>query len=508
MFAKLKDQYPDMGTGKKNADGSQEEARSDEVTDSEPGSDEDDVGDDPIVVAERKKRRANRKQRRIERTAALAEAADRAQFNGVDDDGDGLISEKELAAALSTMGYTPLKQLMDEIYAEVDKDGNRSLDLDEFFDFTLISTQREGFSQENFNRLRRVFEQVDVDDSGEINALELAGLFRQMGYRSTLDEIHVFVQKVDVNGSNQLDFREFLRLMRLHREDELNNILKVFKEYQEKDNPDEMKKSNLGLALSEMGQELPADISTSTLPKVLDFDAFVDICDKCRKELVARERKKAGFTDEQLANFQELYNRFDADRSGEIDNLELVGVLQEFGWAPESREAQKILMDKIDAAREKAREAGIKEVGEAGCITFWVFIQLARTLETEKEQEEEARLESLMEQLGFSQREVDDFRHVFLERKREFGEDLAAEGGPEPRGLNRDVLRRVIRSLGVAIVGDNKGKLDTKLAELGVSDEFSQMDFAGFLLLMKWILDTNFAGVSEATAAQTSGKKK
>jgi len=299
-----------------------------------------------------------------------------------------------------------------------------------------------------------------------------------------------------VNGSNQLDFREFLRLMRLHREDELNKILEVFKRYQAEDGA--MKGSDLRDALEELEQELPAGTTTGQLPKVLNFDAFVDLCDWCRKDMVEKERKKAGFTDDQLANFQELYNRFDEDKSGEIDNMELMGVLQEFGWEPRSREEQKVLMGKIDAAREAARDAGIKDVGEdgSGCITFWVFIQLARTLETEKEEEEQDRLDKVIDDSGFSQKEVDDFRQVFLARKKEFTEDQMAEGKPEPKGLNRQCLRQLVKSLGVKIVGELKEKMDTKLVELDVEDEHDQMDFGGFLQLMKWVLDTDFAGLS------------
>jgi len=121
-----------------------------------------------------------------------------------------------------------------------------------------------------------------------------------------------------------------------------------------------------------------------------DFDGFVAIIDACRWSLVAKERKKAGFSDARIEELKVAFQRYDKDGSGVIDNHELPPILTDFGWQPRTFEEQAILMKKLDIAKERAREAGIENLSNASEIDFWTFVQLSRMLETEREREEEA----------------------------------------------------------------------------------------------------------------------
>merc|ERR1740121_1949534 len=76
--------------------------------------------------------------------------------------------------------------------------------------------------------MRNTFLRFDEDGSGETETLELGEVFRHLGYSVNIDDLHVFVKQVDVNGSGELDFREFLCLMRMHREKELVKIRDTF----------------------------------------------------------------------------------------------------------------------------------------------------------------------------------------------------------------------------------------------------------------------------------------
>merc|ERR1711879_867993 len=76
--------------------------------------------------------------------------------------------------------------------------------------------------------LKMTFNRFDEDGTGEISALELSALFRHLGYGASMEEVRDLVSEVDANGTQQLDFREYLRLMRNHREKELLRIAEVF----------------------------------------------------------------------------------------------------------------------------------------------------------------------------------------------------------------------------------------------------------------------------------------
>lgn len=439
-------------------------------------------------------------------------------FAQYDEDNSGTIGEDELRVVLKDKDYTPLRQNIHEVFCEVtgSKQGygeGRELDFTEFFDFMQIFQQRDGFLKEEVDKMRQVFDRFDDDHSGEINVLELSDLLRHLGYLCTLDEIHEYVEEVDENKSNQLDFREFLHLMRLHREQELEKAKKAFKANQEAAGPDEDDKSERVLdrlkvdaVLEELGHERPAwqkEAESDVVPakKFLDFDDFVEIVDGCREELVRKQRKKAGFTEQEIENFKEQFNNFDKDLSGMIDVWELQGLLKEFGWAPKTKQDQTALIEKIDVARSAAREAGVTDVSADHSveISFWVFVQLARMLHTQHDRAEEAQMERLMQELRFTQQEVDEFRRVFKNQAHRQHEDSEDEHdhhhhqhhhhvNSSEEGIPRDQVRRLIRQLGMATTPENRNRLDDKLQTY---DEGGVIHFMNFLRLMKWLVDTN-----------------
>jgi len=433
------------------------------------------------------------------RSANQSEAERLKEFRKADLNGDGMVSEQELRKVLISMGYTPLQEPVNEVLQDVDTGQDRLLDVHDFFDFIFIFRQREGFRKDEVQEMRRLFERFDQDDSGEISAMELKELFRHMGYRVTMDQVHLFVAQVDENNSNCLDFREYLRLMQLHREAELRSIASVFNSL--KDPATQlMSTSNIDKAFKGLKQEPP-----KALPKFgskgLDFDALVKIVDSCRSELVARERKKAGFTDERIDELQTVFNKFDKDGSGEIDNMELMGILTEFGWNPKTQQEQQELMRKLQVAKDAAREADPDHKFEDNGIEFWTFVQLSRKLETEHELAEEELMNRLMKELNFSQKEVDDFRQIFMNKKHEVAQEEQGSRGKDPDGLPRDHVRRLVRSLGISLIGENRAKLDAELKKLGCDDN-KHLDFPGFLQLMRWIMTADMV-----TAADPAGKK-
>mmetsp|Transcript_86552 Transcript_86552/g.224807 ORF Transcript_86552/g.224807 Transcript_86552/m.224807 type:complete len:1025 (+) Transcript_86552:3-3077(+) len=444
-------------------------------------------------------------------SARIAAGRDSSAFSHHDLDGSGGISELELRNALKHLGFTPLRQNMQEVFSEV-VDGvwhsKRELDFNEFFAFMLVVRQREGFKRSAVEEMRRVFERFDEDNSGEVNALELSDVFRHLGYKASLDDLHVFVKQVDANNSGQLDFREFLRLMRLHREDELARYTAVWDARQDSGR---LPQSEVLHALAELGlkpTKMLRLMPKSLPPEGMDFDSFVVVVDSCREELVDNQRKFAGFSEDRIENFHNMFQRFDKDSSGDIDTAELIRILQHFNWEPKTAAEQAVLVNKLDVARARAREAGTKGVGADGSsqIEFWTFVQLCRILETEQEHAEEERLRRLLVELNFSQLEVDQFRQIFCDRKKmqnncEGDDKLLSE---EAAGLSCEGVRRLMRSLVSTIPPEDKAKLEHQLQTLMSGDDKKNdeetLDFHGFLRLMRWLLDTDFARINSRLA--------
>merc|ERR1712232_623025 len=174
-------------------------------------------------------------------------------------------------------------------------------------------------------------------------------------------------------------------------------------------------------------------------------------------------------SDEEIQRFQDLFDEFDKDHSGEIDTVELMGILESFGWQPKSKEAQAQLMHELDVARALASEAGIKEVGADGSpnIRFWSFVQLARMLKRESEHAEELQMHALMKELGFSEQEVEQFRVIFrswikaeVEKAAEVDETITSDG------LLLPGIRRMVRFLGCQLTAELADKLSHKAESL------------------------------------------
>lgn len=456
------------------------------------------------------------------REAAFQQLKCDLDFEMADTDKSGGISELELRRALQRSGYTPLRHDMQEILAEA-LDGEwhkaRELDFNQFFGFMMVARQREGFTRASVQLMRQVFERFDEDKSQEVSALELSELFRHLGYDVDMDAIHIFVTQVDANGSEELDFREFLRLMRLHREAELKKYRDTFQIYCDRDE-ERMPRRRLVRALEELDLELSKELqrrSQKEGAEFLTFDDFVEMVDACRFDWVQKQRRNASFSPEKVSYFRDFFNRFDKDGSGDIDRTELGLILRQWGWEPRTLEQQAALMRKLETARARAHEAGVETFEEGSTsLTFWTFLQLARMLETEQLRAEEERLSQLMAELHFTTAEVEQFREIFCHRKRESFQEgslrdpmhIAFKTGADGQrsGLPREGVRRIMRLLVVTITQDEKKQLDEVQTDL--LNEEGLLDFHGFLRLMRWLLDTDFAGINGRLAKKAEQAPK
>merc|ERR1719323_1675578 len=100
--------------------------------------------------------------------------------------------------------------------------------------------------------------------------------------------------------------------------------------------------------MTSLDHDMPGNVPQPGSTAGFGFDEFVTLVDSCRAELVAKERKKAGFTDEKIAELRRVFDQFDTDRSG------VIGILKTFGWEPKTRKEQQELVKKLDIARDRA----------------------------------------------------------------------------------------------------------------------------------------------------------
>ena len=290
-------------------------------------------------------------------------------FAVYDDNNDGTINKEELGAAMKYMGLNPTKKELQDIMDKLDADGSGVLEFQEYlnlvqtiknadpldFDPTLNSNN---LTKEEEEQIKEKFLLFDADGSGSINKEELGAAMRYMGQNPTEAEVQTMLESLDKDGTNVLEFPEFLSLMgKIKNHDPLTFDLtetlstKQIAEIQEKflqfddDQDGVIDKSELGAILRYMGQTPTEGEIQDILLKldedgtnVLEFPEFLKLMTSLELQPV-----KAKFTQNEIKEMKSKFEMFDADGSGTICVEELGKLLRYLGYNPTEADVQNLL---------------------------------------------------------------------------------------------------------------------------------------------------------------------
>lgn len=445
-------------------------------------------------------------------------------FKQYDVDGDNTIDMDELQNIIASQGFTmtrrTINMVKEEAFAKVDLSRltdnpgkrhssveNKSMDFDCFVQFMQIVQKTDGFSKAEVQDILTTFAKFDEDGSGDIDVLELIDMLRWMGHSTSVLEARSLNAEVDFNGSGALDQREFIRFMRLHREKELMRIRNVFESLRDAGTgrlAPEMQEKAMKLLMTEddksQNSVAELEIKCFLTEESLDLDGFITVCDRVRDLRVAVNRKRAGFSDTQLAAFQSLFDSFDHKRLGVLTTEETTKLLGNIGFEVRTVEEQQDMKAALTKARQDAIAAGI-EVSGAAPVNFYVLLQLLRALYRRSDKAWEAQLSSVAETTKFSNTEVAEFQEIFQACWAQQGAAEDALALESKKRLSTTSLFMLLRAtMGFRIDSAAKERLSRRVSELSGVPTGDSVDFGGFLLLMRWMLDTNFINVNGALA--------
>lgn len=454
-------------------------------------------------------------------------------FQEADGDGDGWIRVADLRRLLARLGFTLLDEAISELLAAAGLQREQAMDFSDTVHVVKCCHQCDGFTPSEAQEFSVVFDRFDISKTGELPHLQVLDMLRYLGHSARLDEVPKFMSRVDMDSNGTMDRKEFLMLMRFLREQDMQRARAAFDRLRA--GASSLPAGDLERALEAMGHRPPPEVLESLREaegycRQLSFEAFVRSAERCRAAVAVEGRRRAGLSNETFDTLRSIFGASDAAHRGFIGLGELVWMLSDSAVPVNTAEGRRTLLGSLEAARRAAREAGVQEdeVGEAGstCVRFWDLVHLVQGLIRKHEQAVVAREQEALEQTRFSAAEAANFREIFIGMIAESNgvpdegspPTSPAKAGPRPTlsGLLRQFtsvsvlprrsLVRAMCSIGLRLSSRQREELDGQLRAIAPTGE--GLDFASFLQVIRWMLDTNFADINKAAEKEVERLKK
>jgi len=405
-----------------------------------------------------------------------------------DRDGDGTISKDEMPDLLKGLGYDPWDvRVILEAQRRAGLEHELELDLGQVWQVLLVYRQSEGFSEAECENLGLVFEQHAKDD--ELGCVETNRALRSLGYKFTFEVVQSVIGKVDVDDTGTISIYEFRKMMRMIQEREANLFRHAFRDCpvaqcsraaaidMAQKMGLQLRRHHFVLEGEEEGEAAEEDAENIT------EDIFTRACCNLAKEMREVFMQNGGFSNEEVKEFQVMFDSYDSRKLGKIENKDLVLLVENVCPSLAREKALRPqLQEMMQACRECNKSLGFKD-----------FLKLMRLVLDFQDKERAQREATTIKTTGFSSSEVQEFRDLFLESDEGFGvvsfeACRAMIHAITPLGDNlTHQLQGIFRGLTRQKVQHGRGSAD-------------EVDFPEFLQLMKQLLDTNFAKLKEKTS--------
>eukprot|EP00343_Euplotes_focardii_P007642 CAMPEP_0205822318 /NCGR_PEP_ID=MMETSP0206-20130828/12081_1 /ASSEMBLY_ACC=CAM_ASM_000279 /TAXON_ID=36767 /ORGANISM="Euplotes focardii, Strain TN1" /LENGTH=171 /DNA_ID=CAMNT_0053118473 /DNA_START=21 /DNA_END=536 /DNA_ORIENTATION=+ len=153
-----------------------------------------------------------------------------------------------------------------------------------------VKYQREGLSQEEIEELKEAFDLFDTDGGGTIDSSELKAAMESLGYDK---KNRTIVEMIENMEDGEIDFEGFLDMMTARMSDSKEDIMKVFRLFDESGSGvitiDDLRRvaQTLGDSMTEAELKEMIDRGDTNKNGVIDPDEFVHIMLSSHKAAVA-----------------------------------------------------------------------------------------------------------------------------------------------------------------------------------------------------------------------------
>merc|ERR1712031_110621 len=140
-----------------------------------------------------------------EQKAELKEA-----FELFDTDGSGAVDSSELHTAMKALGFEPKKEEIAKMVREMDKDGDATVDFEEF----CIMLAEKMNQKDGKEELLKGFKLFDDDNTGKISMKNFKRVAKELGETLSDAELGEILAEADTDGDGEINETEFLEVMK------------------------------------------------------------------------------------------------------------------------------------------------------------------------------------------------------------------------------------------------------------------------------------------------------
>merc|ERR1711934_1094221 len=130
----------------------------------------------------------------------------REAFDLFDTDGGGTIDAAELETAMTALGFTPSKGEINKMVGDLDKDGDGTIDWDEFVLLMGGKDMKED--------MIKAFKLFDADNTGKVSFKNLEAVAKELGESMSKEELQGMMDEAATDGTGEVSQEEFLRVMK------------------------------------------------------------------------------------------------------------------------------------------------------------------------------------------------------------------------------------------------------------------------------------------------------
>merc|ERR1711959_342528 len=134
----------------------------------------------------------------------------REAFDLFDTDGGGTIDAAELETAMTALGFTPNKGEINKMVGDLDKDGDGTIDWDEF----MLLMGGKMSDKDMKDDMIKAFKLFDTEGTGKVSFKNLKAVAQELGESMSDKDLQGMMDEADTDGDGEINEEEFLAVMK------------------------------------------------------------------------------------------------------------------------------------------------------------------------------------------------------------------------------------------------------------------------------------------------------